>query len=178
MENSKYLNEERYSAVKKKLIKAAILVLIIGIAIGIALIITGIITKVATKNSYRSTTEIQADIDSAKAEETSLNISKNQEFFEHGLSAKYYELASQIEKKRNQITNLETELYNAQNTSSIRANGKSYPFYIFGAFIIVASGMASGFLFLFANKYKYAIKKLTSSTKKYDILKLTINKEG
>ncbi|MDY6465315.1 MAG: hypothetical protein SPK65_01870 [Succinivibrio dextrinosolvens] len=152
MENSKYLNEERHSSVKKKLIKASLLVLIIGIVIGIALIITGIIKSNVAKNEIRSTTEIQADIDSAEAEKTALNASQSQEFSENGLSAKYYELSSKIQQKQEQIANLKTELNKAQNGGDVSAKVKSAPFYISGASIILIAGAVSLGLLLFAKK--------------------------
>lgn len=45
MEDKQYLNEERYQQTKKKITKAALIILIVGLIIGLGFIILGFITQ-------------------------------------------------------------------------------------------------------------------------------------
>lgn len=134
--------------------------------------------QVEQNNQTRTAADVQADIDSVQAkidtletEISGLRTEQNKIFRDdHGFSDRYYEKDAEIEAKEkelekleSQLSNYETELwkinsgYNdtqkqiekARNTIS---TSKYVPLYMFGGFIIVASGMIALSIYIFGKR--------------------------
>lgn len=110
MSERKYLNEERYEKTKSKITIVAVIVLIVGLLLGGFLIYKG----VKQSNSV---------------DKVALKAQKNEEFFAHGFSAKYYEIDGKLSK--------------AEMAPAL---------YMFGGFVIIASLMISVSIFMFAKR--------------------------
>lgn len=154
-----FLTEENYERGKKKVITIALIVLVLGLLIGGSLIATGIIKSShveTTSSTARSKETIQAEIDSLNSELATLKAKKNQEFTSNGFSEEYYRLDNEIKTKQSKVTDLETEIWKADSgfnsTKDSISKAKYVPFYMFGAFIIIASCMISGSIYLFAKR--------------------------
>ena len=161
MEKKEYLNEETYQKGKKKITKIALIVLIVGILVGVGLIVTGIVKSSNVENGEitgngRTKEVIQAEIDALNNELIPLQSQKRQEFSNNGFSEEYYRLDNEISTKQSKISELEVELWKVESgynsTSNKIAKTKYVPFYVFGAFVIIASCMFSGFLYMFAKR--------------------------
>ena len=154
-----FLTEENYERGKKKAVTIALIVLVFGLLIGGSLIATGIIktSQVETTSSTARTKEtIQLEIDSLNSELASLKAKKNQELTTNGFSEEYYRLDNEIESKQSKISNLKTEIWKAESgfnsTKDSISKAKYVPLYMFGSFIIIASCMISGSIYLFAKR--------------------------
>lgn len=154
-----FLTEENYERGKKKVITIALIVLVLGLLIGGSLIATGIIKSShveTTSSSARSKDTIQAEIDSLNSELATLKAKKNQEFTSNGFSEEYYRLDNEIKTKQSKVIDLETEIWKADSgfnsTKDSISKAKYVPFYMFGAFIIIASCMISGSIYMFAKR--------------------------
>lgn len=160
MEGKKeFLTEENYERGKKKVMTIALIVLVLGLLIGGSLIATGIIksSQVQTSSSTeRSKETIQSEIDSLNSELATLGAQKNQEFQSNGFSEEYYRLDNEISTKQSKVSDLETEIWKADSgynsTRDSISKAKYVPFYMFGAFVIIASCMISGAIFMFAKR--------------------------
>jgi len=154
-----FLTEENYERGKKKVITIALIVLVLGLLIGGSLIATGIIKSSqveTTSSTARSKETIQSEIDSLNSELATLKAKKNQEFTSNGFSEEYYRLDNEIKTKQSKITELETEKWKTDSgfnsTKDTISKAKYVPLYMFGAFIIIASCMISGSIYLFAKR--------------------------
>ena len=154
-----FLTEENYERGKKKVITIALIVLVLGLLIGGSLIATGIIKSShveTTSSSARSKDTIQAEIDSLNSELATLKAKEDQEFQSNGFSEEYYRLDNEIETKQSKVSDLETEIWKADSgfnsTRDSISKAKYVPFYMFGAFIIIASCMISGSIYMFAKR--------------------------
>ena len=122
--------------------------------------------------------DIEAKIDAIEVEITNLNTEKSKlrneksKIFQEdrGFSDRYYAKDEEITAKQNEITaqqkektklqsskvDLESELWKMQsgfnNTKNSISTSKYIPLCIFGAFIIIASCMISGFIYLFTKR--------------------------
>lgn len=157
MEKKEYLNEEDYRKTKKKISMIALFVLIIGILIGGGLITTGIIksSNVVTSSQNGRTKEvIQKEIDDLNKELASLMAKQTEEFEKNQFSSLYFSLQSEISSKNSKISDLESELWKVDSgynsTKDSMEKAKYIPFYMIGAFIILASGMASFSIYMFS----------------------------
>ena len=85
-----------------------------------------------------------------------LKAKKNQEFTSNGFSEEYYRLDNEIKTKQSKVTDLETEIWKVDSgfnsTRDSISKAKYVPFYMFGAFIIIASCMISGSIYMFAKR--------------------------
>lgn len=180
MENKEYLSEERYQKSKMKLITAALIVLILGLLIGGSLIAKGISNSKNVNNTYTEENKKikinnlneqinieKANLETKKAELQAkgltassiydsgeaydlyiitevLNPSSSNcsfdEYKNNSLTSKYCSLKKQLKEVEEIDTDFEKEWNNFD----------SIPFYIIGAFIIIAFCFISGFIFLYA----------------------------
>ena len=186
-----FLTEENYEKGKKKILTIARCILIVGILLGGLLIVIGIVKTnqikkqneeaikiIEQNNQTRTSSDIQADIDSIQSQIDelelqikTLNNEKTKIFNEDkGFSDRYYAKDEEITKAqqdlsklRTQLTNYESELWKVQsgfnnvqdqiNKAANTISTKKYvPLYMFGGFIIIASCMASLFLYMFAKR--------------------------
>ena len=154
-----FLTEENYERGKKKVVTIALIVLVLGLLIGGSLIATGIIKSSqveTTSSTARSKETIQSEIDSLNSELATLKAKKNQEFKDNGFSEEYYRLDNEIQTKQSKVSDLETEIWKAESgfnsTKDSISKAKYVPFYMFGAFIIIASCMISGSIYMFAKR--------------------------
>lgn len=177
MEKKEYLTEEIYERGKKKLKTIALIILLIGIFIGGSLILTGIIKtnnakksnveitdKTEQKEPERTESIVQGEIDALNEELIPLKAQKNSEFLANGFSEEYYRLDNEIDKKEDKIRDLESELFDLKNGISDSfgnifnsakneiSTAKYIPLYIFGALIIIVSGIVSLSIYLFAKR--------------------------
>ena len=162
MQNKEYLNEENYQKSKKKIIGIAIAIFIIGILIGGSLIGFGIVKSSEVKqgnnaaDNVKAKENIQKQKDEINSELASLKTKQNQEFISNGLSEEYYRLSNEILQKEDQLSDLDSQIwkiesgYNSSTTTIKKA--KYIPLYMFGAFIIISSGMISLFIYIFAKR--------------------------
>lgn len=156
MEKKEYLNEEVFQKTKKKIISIAVAVLMCGILLGGGLITLGIIkaNTVDSKSNKRSEEVIQTEIDTLNNELSLLRSKLIKEFESNSFSEEYYKLQNEVSQKQRKIENLEDELWKASSgynsTISSMSKSKSIPFYMFGVFIIIVSGMISLSIYLFA----------------------------
>lgn len=138
--------------------------------------------QVEQNNQTRTAAEVQADIDSVqnkidslKAEISILNTEQQKIFRDdHGFSDRYYEKDAEIEAKENELDKLENQLSNYKNelwkinsgyndtkkeiekSKNTISTSKYVPLYVFGAFIIIASCMISGSIYMFAKRREIA----------------------
>ena len=158
MENKEYLNEERYQKNKKKLITVALIVLIVGVLSGVGLIATGIVKSlnVKTTENVRTKEVIKSEIDDLNSELVTLQAQMSKEFTNNGLSEEYYRLSNEVSSKKKQVSELETELWKVESgynrVQGSIAKSEFIPFYMFGGFIIIASCMVSGSIYMFAKR--------------------------
>ena len=178
---NQYLNEENYQRGKKKVMGLALIVFLLGLVIGGGLIVTGIMktnstkSEITEKESKRTESDIQSDItdieskiDAAKLEINTMRNEQQRIFQEDwGFSDRYYEKDTEITAKENELSklqstksDLESELWKIQsgynNTKNSIATSRYIPFYMFGAFIIVASSMIAGSIYIFGKRREIA----------------------
>lgn len=159
MNKKEYLSEEEYQKNKKKITKIALIILIVGVLIGGSLIATGIIKSinfVGSDSNGRTAEVIQVEIDALNDELALLKAQKSEEFGNNGLSEDYYRLQNEISNKNSEISDLESELWKIESgynaTKDRISKAKYIPFYMFGAFIILASCMFAGSIYMFAKR--------------------------
>jgi len=181
MEENKYLNERNYQRSKRKIMCLALIVFFLGLIIGGGLIVTGIMktnsikSEITEKESKRTENDVQADIADVESKidaiELEINTMRNEQqriFMEDkGFSERYYEKDTEITTKENELSklqstksNLKSELWEIQsgynNTKNSIATSKYIPFYMFGAFIIIASSMIAGYIYIFGKRREIA----------------------
>lgn len=177
MENKKYLTEENYEKGRKKLKKIIVVILIIGFLVGGGLIFTGIIktntikSDIETKESQRTETDIkkeitdiESQIESVEMEITDLNNEQIKIFQEDmGFSDRYNEISKEVTTKQNELdklneskSELDTELWKIQSgyndTKNSIETSQYIPFYMIGAFVLVASCIISLALYIFLKR--------------------------
>ena len=146
----KYLNEEQYQKMRKKLIVIASIILIAGLIVSIILLNVGI-----TKNSNSAdTTHYDTQISTLNQEISVLNGQISDEFRANGLSARYYELSNQRDTKQSQIAELEIDKFSAEYSI--------VPFLLFGgaALVLVGSCATSIRLYIIAFRRNIAAFKV------------------
>lgn len=176
MNERKYLNEENYQRGKKKVMTIALIVLIIGLLIGGSLIFTGIKKQsdVNSKYSSESKTSINEQLaiekqklENKKSELTSKGITYD-DFTEYDAGESYdLKIISNVlnpsfdncrfdEYKNNSITSkycsLKNELEDNTDFKKDFDSFDSIPFFMFGGFIIIATLMISGVIFMFGKR--------------------------
>jgi len=181
MSENKYLNEEYYQRGKKKVMRLALIVFLLGLTIGGGLILTGIMktnsanSEIAEKEAKRTESDVQSDIaeveskiDSMELELNTLRNEKQKIFMEDkGFSDRYYSMDTEIKAKESELSkikssksNLESELWKIQSgfndTSNSIKTSKYAVFYIFGAFVLIASFMISGSIYMFGKRREIA----------------------
>lgn len=168
-----HLNEEKYLQAKNKLLSIAKTVLISGLVLAGLLIGIGIFNIANIKDGgsdARPASEIQADIDKLNGEIAeidkdlaSLKGEQNTIFKTEGFSEKYYLLGTDISnkssekmEKKEKVDTLKKEL---EGESDIEKTSRGIfsvasvaPFFIFGFFIIFATLIISGSIFMFAKR--------------------------
>lgn len=172
MGNKKYLTEENYQKGKKTLTIIAVVVLVIGILIGGSLIATGLMKQEKINSEY---SEENKETISQQLENEKQNLmNKKKELENKGIKydgiAKYtdgevydlylitkvldpsFDYCNFDEYKDNSITSKYCSLKNDLEDIDSDFDKKSdlhdcIPFYMFGAFVIIASFMFSGFVF-------------------------------
>lgn len=159
MEKKELLSEEKYEKTKSTISKVALVILVIGLLIGGSLIATGIVksNQAANENTaiVESVDELQAELEDVKSQLAKLETEQNAEFMANGFSEKYYTIANQIETLKTRKTELTSEISKINNgwyDNDIQTSAKTAPFYMFGAFIIIASFMISGAVFMFSKR--------------------------
>lgn len=130
MNDGKYLSEENYQKIKKKLLRISLVILIIGSLIGFSLIGIGLIktNEIKKQNeqvvhqieqSYQARTveEIQSDIDTIqnqidilKTEISNLEIEQSKIFRDDGFSDSYYDKDLEIKSKKSEKAKLQDKL--------------------------------------------------------------------
>ncbi len=166
MEDKKYLNEEKYQKVVKKLSKISIIILILGLLIGGGLIAYGFFksnektTPAVVKEEEKSEEDIKAEIQALENEIAPLEAKKAEEFTQNGFSEEYYRLSNQIEEKDIKLGSLRVGSFEdskvfedfKKESDSIVKKVKYSPFYMIGGFIIFASFVVSFMVFLFSKR--------------------------
>jgi len=151
MNNKEFLTEEIYQKTKNKISKIAIIILVVGLLIGGSLITVGIVKSLNKNNNsieeVRSESEIQQEIDLLNNQLIPLKADKNSEFQNNGFSVEYYRLQTEIDKLQREISSLNQELWKVKNnidsSDSIKNKVNVVPYFMFGGFIIIATGMIS-----------------------------------
>lgn len=180
MEENKYLNEENYERGKKKITTIAILVLVFGLLIGGILITTGIIKQRKVNSNYSSESKANLQnkletekqkLEDKKAELIAKGIEyKSYAKYDDGESYDLYVITKALdpsfdhcafdEYKNNSLTSSYCSLKNQlkDNTDFNKSfdSFSSIPFYMFGAFIIIATCMISGSIYVFAKRREIA----------------------
>ena len=137
-----------------------------------------VVEQVEETNNSRTASEVQSDIDSVQeqidtleTEITKLGRERTRIFEEdRGFSDRYYAKEDEIEEKQKEMTKLQTQLaeyttelwqinsgYNdvknrIDGSRNVFSTAKYIPYYMFGAFIIIASCMISGSIFMFTKR--------------------------
>lgn len=181
MAENKYLNEENYQRSKRKVMRLALIVFLLGLAFGGGLIVTGIMktnsikSDIIEKEAKRTESDVQSDIveieskiDVIELEIKSLRNEQQRIFMEDkGFSDRYYEKDTEITVKKNELSKLKNsnsdlkdELWKIQSgyndTKNSIATSKYAAYYIFGAFIIIASSMIAGSIYMFGKRREIA----------------------
>jgi len=177
MEKKEYLSEENFQKNKKKILMVASIVLVIGLLIGGSLIATGLMKQNKVNSQYSE--ESQSSVsEQLAAEKNNLQQKKSElelKGIEYKGNAKYtdgevydlyiitnvlnpsFEYCVFGEYKNNDLTSKYCSLKNNLDDISSDFNKKfdshdSIPFYMFGAFVIVASCMIAGSIYMFAKR--------------------------
>lgn len=177
MEKKDYLNEETYQKNKKKITKLALIVLIIGILIGGSLIATGLIKQrnINLQYSDESKSNISKQLETEKQNLTTKKSQLEKKGIKYDAFSKYtdgeaYDLkiitkaldpsfnhCAFDEFKNNSLTSkycsLKIQLNDVSNDFNKSFNSfSSIPFYMFGSFVIIASCMISGSIYMFSKR--------------------------
>ena len=173
MSKKEYLTEENYQKTKGKISKIALIVLVIGLLIGGSIITTGILKqskinhKYSEENKEKLSKELEAEkqnLFGKKAELEAKGIKYNTfASYTDGEEYDLYIITNVLdpsfdrcysdEYKDNSITSNYCSLKNELKEISDEFNNNFYshdsvPFYIFGAFVIIASCMISGAIYM------------------------------
>lgn len=155
-EKKELLNEERHQKIKGGIAKVALIIVIIGVLIGGSLILTGVAKSSAANAEYEelvaSVGDKEKEVEDINNQLVPLKAQQNKEFKENGFSEKYYELDNKIDKLEEKKRELESEIYKIENGWNKPSAQKSVPFIIFGVFIIIASCMIGGSVFMFSKR--------------------------
>lgn len=172
MEKKEYLNEENYQKNKKKISVLALIVLIIGLLIGVILIAIGVTrqNEVNSEYSEENKNNLSEQLSKEKIKLETKKASLEAKGIEFDSFAKYtdeevydlfvitnvldpsFDYCHFDEYKNNSLTSeycsLKNQLEDASdNFNKSLDNQKYIPFYIFSAFIIIATLMISGFIY-------------------------------
>lgn len=176
MNERKYLNEENYQRGKKKVMAIALIVLVIGLLIGGSLIFTGIKKQSDVNSKYSSDSKASISeqlatekqkLENKKSELTSKGITYDA-FTEYDAGEAYdlkiitnvldpsFNNCNFDEYKNNSITSkycsLKNELDNNTDFNKGFDSFGSIPFFMFGGFIIMATFIISGFIFILGKR--------------------------
>ena len=155
-EKKELLNEERHQKVKGVIAKVALIIVIVGVLIGGSLIATGVTKMNAQKaeytEKYGTVEDMEKEVEDIENQLVPLKAEKNKEFKANGFSEKYYELDRKIEKLEDRKIELESEVYKQENGFGRLDDQKFVPLFIIGAFIIIASCMVGGAVFMFSKR--------------------------
>lgn len=177
MEKNVYLNEERYQTNKKKISRVALIILVIGLLIGGSLIAIGITNQMKVSSEYseenkdkisEKLTEEKIKLESKKTELDAKGI-KYDSFATYTDGEAYdlyiitkvldprFEYCHFDEYKNNSLTaeycSLKIKLEDTNDDFNQSMDNQKYiPFYIFGAFIIIATFMISGTVYMITKR--------------------------
>jgi len=166
MKKESYLSEEKYQQSKNKISQIAKTILIIGVCLGAFLIIMGIIkiNKNASNQDNNQTeisvVDLKSQVDALEEDLIPLQAQKSTEFKSNGFSELYYRLDKEIKDKKEEISELESQIWKIEsgyndtfnNANNIRTKAGAMPYFMFGGFIIVASCMVSGRIYMITKK--------------------------
>ena len=152
MKKESYLSEEKYQQSKNKISQIAKTILIIGVCLGAFLIIMGIIkiNKNASNQDNNQTeisvVDLKSQVDALEEDLIPLQAQKSTEFKSNGFSELYYRLDKEIKDKKEEISELESQIWKIEsgyndtfnNANNIRTKAGAMPYFMFGGFIIVA----------------------------------------
>lgn len=177
MENKELLNEEKYQNTKSKISMIAFIIIGIGVLIGLSLIGTGVYKnmKVNERYSDKNIAKVEKQIEEEKA----ALVARQKELADKGVtydrSADYtdgdtyeykiiynvldpsYDRCKHDEYKNNSTTkkycSLKEELEEISNDFNKSFDSHdSVPFFMFGAFVMIASCMIGGFVFTISKR--------------------------
>ena len=165
------LNEQNYQNVKGKISKASIIILLVGVLFGGSLILTGIVknssasSRFSEENKKAVASEIEKErqkLQSVKEDLINEGVKESRDY-DDGKAYELYIIKNALdpsfdhcrfdEYKNNSITSkycalkLEYEDINSSVKKSFATSG-NIPFFIFGAFVIIASCMIAGAIYL------------------------------
>lgn len=159
MEKKELLSEEKYEKTKNMISKVAVVILVVGLLIGGSLIATGIVKSNQAANEsaaiVESVDDLQVELEDVKSQLAKLEAEQDAEFMANGFSEKYYTIANQIETLKTRKSELTSEISKINNgwyDNDIQSSAKTAPYYMGGAFIIIASLMISGSVFMFSKR--------------------------
>lgn len=176
MENKKYLNEETYQKNKKKVTRIAIIVLIVGVLIGGSLIATGLIKQSEIDSNYseESKESLQEKIETEKKNLETKKAELEAKGIKYDAFANYddgevydlyivtraldpsFDYCTFDEYKNNILTSkycsYTQQLDDFTDFNKDFDSFNSIPFYMFGAFVIIASCMIAGSIYMFAKR--------------------------
>ena len=177
MENKELLNEEKYQNTKGKISKVAFIIIGVGFLIGLSLIGTGIYNNIKINERYsdKNIAKVEKQIEEEKA----VLVARQKELADKGVtydrSADYtdgdayeykiiynvldpsYDRCKYDEYKNNSTTkkycSLKEELEEISSDFNKSFDSHdSIPFFMFGAFIMIASCMMGGFVFTISKR--------------------------
>ncbi len=177
MDKKEYLTEENYQKGKKKITRISLIILIVGVIIGVGLITSGLILssnakKVneqryneAYKKSQENAAKAQDRIDEIEKEKNELKSKINEKQSEcDSLKMSdddWFNKMSKCERESQdlsvQLSSLDSEEFNLKNGDytvfyDAISSYKYIPLYMIGGFIIIASCMISGVIYIFAKR--------------------------
>lgn len=179
-DGKKYLNEERYLKTKKKIVKIAGIILLVGLLVGGSLIATGLIKqeKVNSKYSEESRASIQKQLETEKQilEAKKLELEnkgiKYDAFADYGDGEIYdlhiitrvldpsFDSCSFDEYKNNSLTSkycsCKEQLEDFTEFNKSFDSYDNIPFYMLGAFVIIASSMISFAIYMVTKQREIA----------------------
>ena len=137
---NKYLNEERYQSMKKKIILIATIVLVVGLVLSATLLGLGF----NKKSNPKDTSQYEAQIATLKQEIVLLDEQIHNEFMNNGFSSLYYSLDSQRDAKFDEQRDIERKVWNIEHDSSYVG------FFAGGIVVLVLTLGVSGGLYFYA----------------------------
>lgn len=176
MNKSGYLNEENYQNAKGKILLVAKLVLVVGILIGGLLLGIGFYNNYKIKHVYpKEIAKKEEKLDTMRRElkseiqPTLDKITELQNTKFDGFNDEYYERQNQILRLKSEIAPVQNQIseidlyfsmrwcFNPTVTSDVcelkeQSSFNNIPYFMIGGFIIVATLMISGGIFMFAKR--------------------------
>ena len=176
MKTKEYLNEESYQNVKQKILKVSKLVLTVGILIGAVLIGIGIYKNYQIKHVYpEKIAQLEEQLNTKRAQlkneiQPTLDEIENLENTKfEGFNDAYYERQKEISKKKEAILPIENQIseinlyfsinwcFNPTLTKEVCdlkevSRFNNVPLFIGGSFLIIASLMISGAIYMTAKR--------------------------